>query len=224
MANLLAIDDEKDMLALIKTALEKDGHRVTTMTSSIEVSAEKAGCYDLILLDVMMPGEDGFAFCQRVRGLIDVPMLFLTAKTEEAALVRGLSLGADDYILKPFGVAELRARVAAHLRRESRPHHHSFYRGGVRFDLAGRQAFAGEQKLPLTPGEYAICEYLAEYQQQVFTKEQIYEAVFGFEGEGDKSAITEHVKNIRAKLRAYGLHPIETVWGVGYKWIKTEKM
>lgn len=148
------------------------------------------------------------------------PILFLTARAEDAALVQGFGLGADDYIKKPFSIAELRARVNAHLRREARSPVRTMNRGGVRFDMQAKEAFAGERTLPLTRGEYAICEHLALHAGQVFTKEQLYDAVFGFDAGGDPSAIAEHVKNIRAKLKAEGLSPVETVWGVGYKWQK----
>lgn len=222
MAHILAIDDDVEMLALIRAALQKDGHAVDTAADTAQVSIERCALVQLILLDVMMPGEDGFAFCARIRGQVDCPVLFLTAKTGEAALVRGLGLGADDYIQKPFGVAELRARVAAHLRREGRGHTRAVTRGGVRFDLLARQAYTGDVPLPFTKGEYAICEYLMEHAGQTFSKEQIYEAVFGFDAEGDDSAVTEHIKNIRAKLKPHGLAPIDTVWGIGYKWKKEE--
>jgi DNA-binding response OmpR family regulator len=220
MARILAVDDDIEMLRLIKTALTRDGHTVDTKESAVAVSAEMCRLYDALLLDVMMPREDGFAFCQRIRGEVDLPILLLTAKTNEAALVRGLGLGADDYIKKPFGIAELRARVNAHLRRDARQPVHSMSRGGVRFDLAAREACVGEELIPFTKSEYAISEHLSEYAGQVFTKEYLYEAVFGYDGEGDASAIAEHIKNIRAKLKAFDLTPIETVWGVGYKWKK----
>ena len=134
----------------------------------------------------------------------------------------GFGLGADDYIKKPFSIAELRARVNAHLRREARSPVRTMNRGGVRFDMQAKEAFAGERTLPLTRGEYAICEHLALHAGQVFTKEQLYDAVFGFDAGGDPSAIAEHVKNIRAKLRTAGVAAPETVlktiWGVGYQW------
>lgn len=220
MARILAVDDDTDMLRLIKKALTRDGLIVDTEESAASVSAEQCRRYNLLLLDVMMPGEDGFAFCQRVRGEIDLPILFLTAKTDETALVRGLGLGADDYIKKPFGIAELRARVNAHLRRDTRLPTHTISRGGVRFNLMAKEAFVGEVPVPFTKSEYAIVEHLSEYVGQVFTKEQLYEAVFGYDGEGDASAIAEHIKNIRAKLKSFHLAPIETVWGMGYKWKK----
>lgn len=220
MAKLLVVDDDYDMLALVQAALEKDGHQVDIEADSAMVYPARCRMYDLLLLDVMMPGEDGFSICSRIRAEVDCPILFLTAKAEETALVQGFGLGADDYIKKPFSIVELRARVNAHLRREVRQPTKTLSRGGVRFDMQGKSAVAGEHKIAFTKGEYAICEYLAVHAGRVFTKEQLYEAVFGFDAEGDSSAIAEHIKNIRAKLKAKGLSPIETIWGVGYKWRK----
>ena len=133
-------------------------------------------------------------------------------------MLRGLGLGGDDYLAKPFRLAELRARVQAHLRRQSRVPSHRIRRGGVTFDLQAGEACCGETPLHLTRGEYALCEYLALHAGRTFSKEQLYEAAFGFDGTADTSAVTEHIKNIRAKLRACGLQPIETVWGIGYRW------
>lgn len=220
MSNIFVVDDDFNMLALVRTALEKDGHWVDTEADATNVQPARCRLYDLLLLDVMMPGEDGFSLCSRIRAEVDCPILFLTAKTEDAALVQGFGLGADDYIKKPFSIAELRARVNAHLRREVRLPTYTLNRGGVRLDMQAKVAIVGEHTLPFTKGEYAICEHLALHAGQVFTKEQLYEAVFGFDAEGDPSAIAEHIKNIRAKLKADGLSPIETVWGVGYKWRK----
>ena len=218
MANILAVDDDRDLCTLLKTALERDGHTVETRCAGADVTAALCRWADCILLDIMMPGEDGFATCRRIRALAACPILFLTAKTEEADVLTGLGLGGDDYLSKPFRIAELRARVAAHLRRECRAPRSRIRRGGLDFDLEERAVYCGEEPLHLTRGEYAICAHLAAHPAQTFTKEQIYEAVFGFDGTADSSAITEHIKNIRAKLRAVGLSPIQTVWGVGYKW------
>jgi len=218
MAHILAVDDDRDLCDLLRTALERDGHQVKVLHSGGELTDQHCRWADCILLDVMMPGEDGFATCRRLRDLTDCPILFLTARTEEADVLRGLGLGGDDYLTKPFRLAELRARVNAHLRRQNRAPTHCIQRGGVRFDLQAGEAFAGEAPLHLTRAEYAICEYLALHAGCTFSKEQLYEAAFGFEGTTDTSAVTEHVKNIRAKLRACGLQPIETVWGIGYRW------
>ena len=234
MANILAVDDNLELCKLICTALERDGHRVETRQAGgalTEPLCRWADCIlldavcpaaDCILLDVMMPGEDGFAVCRRIRSLTDVPILFLSARTDEAAVLEGLGIGADDFLSKPFRVAELRARVAAHLRRQSRTPAHRMVRSGVAFDLTARSAAVEGKALPLTRSEYSICEYLALHAGQTFTKEQIYEAVFGIDGTADDTAVTQHIKNIRAKLRAAGVPEPEkllnTVWGVGYRW------
>lgn len=220
MAHILAVDDDRDLCSLLKRALEKDGHQVLTEQNGAEVGEKQCRWADCILLDVMMPGEDGFSLCGRIRALADCPILFLTAKTEEEAVVYGLGLGADDYLLKPFRIGELRARVNAHLRRQKRTPKSRMRRSGLDFDLLGKTITCREQPVKLTKGEYAICEYLAFHAGQAFSREQIYEAVFGYDGEADASAVTEHIKNIRARLKSVGVQPIETVWGIGYKWEK----
>lgn len=218
MAHILVVDDDGDLRALLKTALERDGHQVSLLDRGGAVSEAHCRWADCILLDVMMPGEDGFATCRRIRALAACPILFLTAKTEEADVLTGLGLGGDDYLSKPFRIAELRARVAAHLRREQRTPHTRLRRGELDFDLGERAVYWQDAPLRLTRSEYAICEHLATHPGQTFSKEQLYEAAFGYDGEADASAVTEHIKNIRAKLRTAGVNPIETVWGVGYKW------
>ena len=219
MANILAIDDDRDLCTLLKTALERDGHTVETRTSGTQLTDTLCRWADCILLDVMMPGEDGFAVCRRIRAETDAPILFLTARTDEPSVLMGLGLGADDYLTKPFRIAELRARVAAHLRRQNRTPTHKITRGGVALDLSAREASVGGTPLHLTKSEYAICELLALHAGQTFSKEQIYEAVFGYDGTADDTAITQHIKNIRAKLRAAGAGEVlQTIWGVGYQW------
>ena len=166
-----------------------------------------------------MPEIDGFNLCNQIRDRVDCPIIFLTAKTQESEIVQGLGLGADDYITKPFGTGELRARVNAHLRRDVREKKHSFSMSGVVFHLNAKEAEINSKKVPLTKSEYEICEYLARHHGQTFTREQIYEAIFGFDRESDSSVISTHVKNIRGKLAEFHLSTIETVWGVGYKWV-----
>lgn len=218
MYRILAVDDDRGILAVIRKALEKEGYLVDTLDAPEKIDMERLNNYHLILLDVMMPGIDGFSLCRQIRNQVDCPILFVTAKTEEADLMTGLGIGGDDYITKPFGLGELRARVSAHLRRENRERKHVLTLGELAFSLQSRQVFCQGQEISLTKSEYAICEYLALNRGQVFSKERIYEHVFGFDGEGDSSAITEHIKNIRAKLQKYGVSPVETVWGIGYKW------
>lgn len=222
MAHILVVDDDGDLRALLKTALERDGHQVSLLDRGGAVSEAHCRWADCILLDVMMPGEDGFATCRRIRTLTEAPILFLTARTDEPSVLTGLGIGADDYLSKPFRIAELRARVNAHLRRQNRAPQHRLVRGGVCFDLAAKSAAVGGTQLPFTKSEYAICEFLALHAGQTFGKEQIYEAVFGYDGTADDTAITQHIKNIRAKLRTAGLASpetvLKTVWGVGYLW------
>lgn len=219
MANILAIDDEEGILEIIKVSLAREGHNVTAIKSFLSFPVEKCSQYDLILLDVMMPDIDGFTLCEKIRDLVDCPILFLTAKTMEADIIKGLSIGGDDYITKPFGIGELRSRVAAHLRREQRERHNSFLISGVKFNLSSKEVFVYETLIPFTKSEYEISEFLALNHGQVFSKEKIYEAVFGYDRESDVSSIVEHIKNIRAKLLKASCSPIETVWGIGYKWI-----
>ena len=222
MANILAVDDNLELCKLIRTTLERDGHRVETRQAGGALTEALCRWADCILLDIMMPGEDGFAVCRRIRAQTEAPILFLTARTDEPSVLTGLGIGADDYLVKPFRLAELRARVNAHLRRQNRAPQHRLVRGGVCFDLAAKSAAVGGTQLPFTKSEYAICEFLALHAGQTFGKEQIYEAVFGYDGTADDTAITQHIKNIRAKLRTAGLASpetvLKTVWGVGYLW------
>ncbi|MEG1254654.1 response regulator transcription factor [Clostridium sp.] len=218
MAKILVIDDEEDILILIKNVLLKDNHFVVTVDNAINLSSGDFIGYDLILLDVMMPGIDGFTLCEKIRDIVDCPILFLTAKTMESDITFGLGIGADDYITKPFGVGELRARITAHLRREQREKHSFLVVSDIKFNLSSKEVFLDNKKIPFTKSEYVICEYLARNHGQVFSKEKIYEEVFGYDGESDSSAIAEHIKNIRAKLSVFDVNPVETVWGIGYKW------
>lgn len=218
MANILAIDDEPAILAMLVAILKKDGHDVTAVGSAEEALACDLSRFDLMLCDVMMPGIDGFAFVADVRDRIDCPVVFLTAKTEENDAVTGLSVGGDDYVRKPFGAAELRAKVAAHLRRERRQRHATLVFDEIRIDLAAKQLFVRDMLVELTKSEYGICEHLAKHPGQVFSKAQILEAVAGWAAQSDVSTVAVHVGNARAKLRDAGVEPIQTVWGVGYKW------
>lgn len=219
MSRILAVDDEADILSLIQNVLEQHGYIVDTYMDPTQIPKEQLNRYDLILLDIMMPGEDGVTFCKEIRSMVDCPVLFLTAKVMEPDIVEGFSAGGDDYITKPFGTEELAARVQAHLRREQREKHSILNTAEIRFDLSSKEIFVHENAVPVTKSEYEICEYLARHRGQVFSREQIYDAVFGYEGESDSSVISEHVKNIRAKFLILEQAPVSTVWGIGYKWL-----
>ena len=223
MAHILAVDDDPDLCTLLKTALERDGHAVETRTSGAAVTESLCRWADCILLDVMMPGEDGFATCRRIRAITQAPILFLTARTDEPSVLAGLGIGADDYLTKPFRVAELRARVAAHLRRQNRAPASRMVRGGIGFDLAAKTAMVGEQPLPFTRSEYAISEYLALHAGQTFSKEQIYDGVWKEPYFGDYNIVMSHIRNIREKIEDNPSKPvyIQTVWGVGYRFNQT---
>lgn len=218
MSNILVIDDEEMILQLIKNGLQKDGHTVSVYSSAMQISLDTLSHYDLIILDVMMPDIDGFSYCKKIRDLIDCPLLFLTAKIMENDITYGLGLGADDYLTKPFRIAELRARVNAHLRRENRERHNTLNFDRIKIDLSEKEIRIDNQTVVFTKSEYLICEYLSRNKGQVFSKEQIYEAVFGFDRESDDSTISTHIKNIRAKFAKANVQPILTVWGIGYKW------
>ena len=218
MAAILMVDDERPILELVKNGLQKDGHFITAYTSAAQVPLDKLNRYDLIILDIMMPDMDGFSYCNKIRSLVDCPILFLTARTMENDITFGLGLGADDYLTKPFRIAELRARVNAHLRREHRERHNALTFDRIKIDLSAKELWVEDALIPLTKSEYLICEYLARNKGQVFSKEQIYEAVFGLDGDSDNATISTHIKNIRAKLSKLDIQPIATVWGIGYKW------
>ena len=218
MASILAIDDEPAILDMIQSILNKDGHSVTGLTEANTLDFKKVNSFDLILLDIMMPEVDGFTLCKKLRSLVDCPIVFLTAKSGENSLVTGLSLGADDYICKPFGVMELRARISAYLRREKREYFVRLSFENASFNISAKQLIVKDSIIPLTKGEYEICEFLARNQGQVFSKEQIFEKVFGFDSDSNDNTIATHIKNIRTKLQPFQYTPIKTVWGVGYKW------
>ena len=220
MARILIVEDEEKIARFVTLELEHEGYQVEHAAdgrTAVDLALERD--YDLILLDVLLPQLNGMEVLRRVRKHKDVPVIMVTARDAVMDKVAGLDAGADDYLTKPFRVAELRARVAAHLRRQNRTPSHKITRGGVALDLSAKEASVGGTPLHLTKSEYAICELLALHAGQTFSKEQIYEAVFGYDGTADDTAITQHIKNIRAKLRAAGAGEVlQTIWGVGYQW------
>lgn len=218
MARLLLVDDEKTIVDTLTRVLERDGHTVVGVTDAVQVLDMDLSRFDLVMTDIMMPGLDGLELVRRIRDRTDCPILFLTAKTEEGDAVVGYGMGGDDYIRKPCGAVELRAKVAAHLRRDQRERHASLEFGRVRIDLAAREVVVDGTPARLTPTEYALCEHLARRRGQVFSKETLLEEVSGWDSTASAETITAHVRNIRAKLKVCGVNPIATVWGMGYKW------
>lgn len=218
MARILLIDDEKVIVDTLTRVLERDGHTVAGVIESTRVPDMDLSRFDLIITDVMMPDLDGFELVRKIRNRVDCPILFLTAKTEESEAVVGYGMGADDYIRKPCGAAELRAKVTAHLRREKRERHSSLDFGDVRIDLTAKKVLVGEAPVHLTPTEYEICEHMARRRGQVFSKEALLEHVSGWDTMAGPETITAHVRNIRVKFEEFDINPISTTWGVGYKW------
>lgn len=214
MTQILVVNDDKAITSLLERALSSKDCRVAVMNDSLSVLGLDLSRYDLILCDVMMPGMDGFELVKRLRERVDVPILFLTAKVSEEDAVHGLGLGADDYIRKPFGLSELRAKVAAHLRRENRVRTHALVRGNIRFDLGACTLSVDEQPVALTASEYYICEFLAENQGQVLSRAQIREHALGWDSEAGEETVSMHISNARSKLRRAGVDPIETSRGI----------
>lgn len=216
--NILVIDDEIEICKLIKNVLSNQRYKIEMKNDAIDIDLEYLKKFDLILMDVMMPKVDGFQLCKMIREEVDCPIIFITAKILEENVIEGFSIGGDDYIKKPFSISELRARVSAHLRRENRINKNTLSSHGLRFNLQSKELFCNDIKLTLTKGEYSICEFLAKHKGQVFSLEQIFIEIYGYDKDSDNTAIREHIKNIRAKINTCSDNPIETIWGVGYKW------
>ncbi|WML28811.1 response regulator transcription factor [Neobacillus sp. OS1-32] len=216
---VLIADDEVQMLMLVSSYLEKEGYETVTAEDGAEVlSRWSQGSYDLVILDIMMPTLDGFAVCRKIREVSNVPIIMLTAKSEELDRIRGLKLGADDYIVKPFSPKELMARVEALLRRSNnfRPQKHVLELGDLIIDLDGHTAEVKGNRLNLTRKEFSLLEFFFNHQGQVFSREQLLEHVWGLESTGTLRTVDTHIKTLRIKLGSSG-DLIKTVWGVGYK-------
>lgn len=219
---IMVVDDEKGVVTIMKKYFEMSGYQVITAYSGQEALKKMSCLPDIVLLDINMPDMDGLTVCQSIREYITCPILFLTARIETADKIKGFSAGADDYIVKPFDLDELGARVAAHLRRENRKQEQSALRffNDMVIDYAKREISISGTLVSLSKKEFDIVELLSINAGQVFDRERIYDTVWGLEGDGNSDTIMEHIRKIRVKFSALSLHTyIETVWGVGYKWI-----
>lgn len=220
---ILIADDETDILFMLGSFFEGKGYHVLTASNGVETLKQVEHNPNIILLDINMPGLNGLEVCQRIRNYVSCPILFLTARIEDTDKVKGFSAGGDDYIIKPFSLVELNARVEAHLRREIR---HNFeakikFSGNLTIDFSDRCLFWKNQTIALAKKEFDIVELLSQNPGQVFDKERIYERIWGYESEGDSNVIAEHIRRVRAKIAVYTDRTyIETVWGCGYKWSK----
>ncbi len=218
---VLVVDDDKKIVKMIKDFLEMEQYQVSVAYDG-ETAIKKAGENpDLILLDINLPGVNGIEVCKKIRDMVDCPILFLTARIAEQDKITGLRSGADDYIVKPFSLGELLARIEAHLRRENRKQSKKLFRFDDRLciDYSSRQMFFDDREVVLTKSEFDIVELLSNYPGQIFDREMIYEKLWGLDRTGDNKIVTELIRRIRNKLKEYTEQEyIETIWGCGYKW------
>ncbi len=221
MYRILIVDDENDVICLLRDYFEIIGYETLIAKDGKEALQQLQKSPDVILLDINMPGMDGIALCREIREYVSCPILFLTARVEDADKIEGFAAGGDDYIVKPFSIDELGARVAAHLRREQRSVKETNVRfwGRLSIDYTAKKACIEGKELAFPKKEYEIVELLSLHPGQVFDKERIYEKVWGYDAQGDSSVVAEHVRRIRQRLRDEGEESrIETVWGMGYRW------
>lgn len=226
MSRILIIEDEKDIADLERDYMQVNGYEVEVEnrgdTGLIKAIKEN---FDLVILDIMLPGMDGFEVCRELRDKKDIPIIIVSAKKEDIDKVRGLGFGADDYMTKPFSFNELVARVKAHLERYnrlvggSRDVNRVIEIRGLKIDLDARKVFVNDEEKVLTSREFEMLVYLAQNPNKAITKKELFSAVWGMESYGDISTVTVHINKLREKVEMDSSKPqyIETVWGVGYR-------
>lgn len=221
---VLVVDDHQDIRALVQTYLEASNFRVMTASTGHEALAVIASAtLDLVVLDLNLPGCDGFEVCRQVRQESALPILVLSARSEDLDKILALELGADDYLTKPFNPRELVARVQATFRRISWEHRqetpHVLETGALKLDPSARQAWLKGQSIPLTPLEFSLLFKLAANPGQNMSRQNLLDAVWGVDYFGDERTVDAHIRGVRAKLRKIepDYRPIASVWGVGYR-------
>lgn len=226
MANILIIEDEIAIAELEKDYLELSGFQVTMINEGTKgLSEALLGDYQLVILDLMLPGLDGFEICRQIREEKDIPILMVSAKKEDIDKIRGLGLGADDYMTKPFSPSELVARVKAHLARYDRlVKNHSNENEvieirGMKIDKTARRVYVNEEEKILTTKEFDLLSFLASHPDRVYTKDELFREIWDMESFGDIATVTVHIKKIREKIEEDSAKPqyIETIWGKGYR-------
>ncbi len=222
---ILLVEDEKKISEIVKAYLEKEGFRVAIAETGGDGLRSLKESPDLIILDLMLPDMQGEEICKIIRESSDVPVIMLTARSSEEDRVKGLGLGADDYVVKPFSPRELVARVKAHLRRsvKTRRKIHSYNNGNLKIDVENHEAFREGRPITLTPTEFKILLSLAENPGRVLSRDQLVNIVLGYDFEGYDRTIDAHVKNLRHKIEKNSKAPefIRTIYAIGYKFIGT---
>ena len=220
---ILVVDDEKALVKGIKFNLENEGHTVDTAYDGQEaLDKVKENEPDLVIMDVMMPKLDGLGACMKIREFSKVPVILLTAKSEDSDKIMGFECGADDYITKPFNILELKARVRALLRRASISEHSApsnvVTGGGITLDVERRSAKCDGQDVELTAKEFDLVEFLMRNPGKVYTRENLLATIWGAEYQGDIRTVDVHIRRLREKLEKEPAEPdkIMTKWGVGY--------
>ena len=226
MSKILIIEDEVSIAELEKDYLELSGFEVD-MEHSGDTGLDKAlkNEFDLIILDLMLPGMDGFEICRRIREQKNIPVLMVSAKKEDIDKIRGLGMGADDYITKPFSPSELVARVKAHLARYERLIGSAVKTNdiieirGLKINKTARRVYVNGEEKAFTTKEFDLLTFLAENPNHVFKKEELFNKIWDMESLGDIATVTVHIKKIREKIEFNTSKPqyIETIWGVGYR-------
>lgn len=226
MSRILIVEDEVAIADLEKDYLELSGFEVEIANDGA-TGLERAlnEDYDLFILDLMLPEVDGFELCKRIREKKNTPILFVSAKKDDIDKIRGLGLGADDYVTKPFSPSELVARVKAHLARYERLIGSNIVENdiveirGIRIDKTARRVWVNGEEKQLTTKEFDLLTFLAENSNRVFSKEELFREIWDMESIGDIATVTVHIKKIREKIEMNTNKPqyIETIWGVGYR-------
>ena len=226
MSKILIIEDEESIAELEKDYLELSGFEVE-IAGDGDTGLDRAlnEEFDLIILDLMLPGTDGFDICRRVREVKNTPIIMVSAKKEDIDKIRGLGLGADDYMTKPFSPSEMVARVKAHLARYERhigsgmPANDVIEIRGLKIDKTARRVWVNGEEKNFTTKEFDLLAFLAQNPNHVFTKEELFSRIWDMESVGDIATVTVHIKKIREKIEFNTAKPqyIETIWGVGYR-------
>ena len=226
MKRILIVEDEESIAELEKDYLELSGFEVEIENNG-RVGLERAlqEEFDLFILDLMLPGVDGFEICKKIRESKNTPIIMVSAKKDDIDKIRGLGLGADDYITKPFSPSEMVARVKAHLSRYERligsgmPENEVIEIRGLKIDKTARRVYVNGEEKNFTTKEFDLLTFLAQNPNHVFTKEELFNKIWDMESLGDIATVTVHIKKIREKIEFNTAKPqyIETIWGVGYR-------